>query len=320
MGRPDVGPRSDLYSLGVVAFEMVSGQRPFRAETALDALTQRLMHAAPPLRSIAADVSPDLAAAIHRCLEKEPEHRWADATSLREALLPSDDEVEEPQLVRILRTMLTIVLPLAVLLRLYLALVGALHPGSGVIGRVGAVLGGMGAGTLLVAIVLTIRLRALGLDARTIVRGVFEQPRWSRSWYPRRLRRRGDVWDRLPRDYRESRAYRGLFRIVMFTVLLPLWFILTWEGRFPTAQIAVAFAALGGLALLFALRRRAVKSTSERLKVSKLDALKILNMPTWRASAWRKPPAAALLADRPGAYSRARSAQAELAEQATRLS
>jgi len=45
---------------------------------------------------------------------------------------------------------------------------------------------------------------------------------------------------------------------------------------------------VGGLALLFALRRRAVKTISTRLQVPMLDALTILNTPSWRVSAWRR--------------------------------
>ena len=320
IGRPDVGPRSDLYSLGVVAFEMLSGQRPFQAETPLDAMTQRLTHAAPKLRSVAAEVGADLGVAINRCLEKEPENRWADAKSLRDALLPSDEEAEDPQLVRILRTMVTIVLPLVAVLYGYLGLVATLHPGSTTIRRLSGLLTGAIIGPSVVAISMTIRLRTLGLDGRTILRSVFEQPRWSRSWYPRALRRRGDVWDRLPREYRVSRAYRGFFRLFMFTVFLPLWFILTWERRFPALQFAMFVTIVAGLAILFVLRRRAAAVIAARLQLSKLDALAILNTPASRASAWRRPPASALLATRAAAPVRVAAPPAELPEQATRIS
>jgi len=320
MGRSDVGPRSDLYSLGVVAFEMLSGQRPFQAETPLDAMTQRLTHAAPKLRSVAAEVGADLGVAINRCLEKEPQDRWTDARALREALLPSDEEAEDPQLVRILRTMVTIVLPLVAVLYAYLGLVATLHPGSTTIRRFAGLLTGAILGSVLVAIALPVRLRTLGLDGRTILRSVFEQPRWSRSWYPRRFRRRGDVWDRLPPEYRQSRAYRGWFRVFMVTVLMPLWFILTWERRFAPLQLTVGLLMLGGLATLFALRRRAVRAIGARLQISALEALTILNTPSWRVAAWRRPPASSLLASRPGAPVRVAAPPAELPEQATRIS
>src|SRR5262249_2005800 len=136
MGRPDVGPQSDLYSLGVVAFEVLSGQRPFRGETPLDALTQRLTSPPRPLRSVAAQGRPDLALAVKRCLEKEPKDRWPNAKSLREALLPPEDDAEDPYLVRILRTIVTIVLPVGILALFYLELVAAMHRDSPAVLRV----------------------------------------------------------------------------------------------------------------------------------------------------------------------------------------
>src|SRR5262245_54277747 len=103
LGKSDVDPRSDLYSLGVVAYEMLSAQRPFQATTAMEAVTQRLTHEPRPLASIAGDVPGDIAYAIKRCLQREPDQRWPDARSLREALLPSDEEPENSFHERLLR-------------------------------------------------------------------------------------------------------------------------------------------------------------------------------------------------------------------------
>jgi hypothetical protein len=329
MGQTDIGPQSDLYSLGVVAYEVVSGLRPFEGENPMTALTQRLTQDPKPLASIVGEVPADLGQAIMRCLRRDAANRWPDARSFREALMPTEDEVDDPQLVRILRTILTIVLPLAALAYAYLMMVAAWHPGSETLRRVSRMFAGMVPGPAIVAVGIAIRLRILGLDAKSITLSVLQQPRWSRSWYPRFLRRRGDVWDRLPREFRQSRAYRGFFRIFVFTVFLPLWFITTWERWLPAVQIALGIAMFGGLALLFALRRRAVKAISSRLQISQLEALAILNTPSWRVSAWRRPPAAALIAGRPAGTGAtdsrrtvpaARIAPSMEDEQATRLS
>ena len=115
LGRADVDARSDLYSLGVVAYEMISGHRPFDGDSPLDALTQRLTRDPKPLRSAGPEVPYDLALAVDRCLQRDTAKRWSDAKSLRAALLPPDEEAEFSPPVRVLQTISTVVLPLALL-------------------------------------------------------------------------------------------------------------------------------------------------------------------------------------------------------------
>src|SRR5262249_41235802 len=82
-GKHEVGPPSDVYSLGIVAYEMLSGSLPFEAASPIDAMTQRLTQPPRPLRSVASDVSDDLLVAVNGCLQKDPASRWPDARSLR---------------------------------------------------------------------------------------------------------------------------------------------------------------------------------------------------------------------------------------------
>jgi eukaryotic-like serine/threonine-protein kinase len=76
-------PRSDVWSLGVLLYEMASGRRPFLGGTGVDLTSSILRDAAPPLP---AQVGPGLAAVIRQCLEKEPARRFDDGAQLRTAL------------------------------------------------------------------------------------------------------------------------------------------------------------------------------------------------------------------------------------------
>jgi eukaryotic-like serine/threonine-protein kinase len=78
--------RSDLYSLGVVAFQLLSGRLPFDSESASAVIVAHVTKAAPTLRSIAPSVPEPLANVIDACLAKNPEARYATGTALARAL------------------------------------------------------------------------------------------------------------------------------------------------------------------------------------------------------------------------------------------
>src|SRR5258705_399236 len=85
-GDREIDGRSDIYSLGVVGFEMLAGELPFLAPTVPGILLKQITEGAPPLMRKRPDCPEDLAACVMRSLEKEPEARWPPADALRRAL------------------------------------------------------------------------------------------------------------------------------------------------------------------------------------------------------------------------------------------
>jgi hypothetical protein len=85
-GERDIDGRSDLYSLGVVTYQMLTGALPFNAPSVAGILMKQITEPAPDLRVKRPDTPEDLAQAVGRCLEKDPESRWATADALRRAL------------------------------------------------------------------------------------------------------------------------------------------------------------------------------------------------------------------------------------------
>ncbi len=85
-GGEPVDARSDLYSLGAVAFFMLPCRPPFDGTNVGKLLSAHLTQSAPLVTAIRADVPADLAAVIARCLAKEPEKRYQSAMELDAAL------------------------------------------------------------------------------------------------------------------------------------------------------------------------------------------------------------------------------------------
>jgi WD40 repeat protein len=78
--------RSDLFSLGVVLYELLGGKHPFRRETPVATLAAILEETPPELSAVAPAASPVLGGVVRRCLEKEPEDRIGSAHDLVVAL------------------------------------------------------------------------------------------------------------------------------------------------------------------------------------------------------------------------------------------
>jgi hypothetical protein len=286
-GEDDVDARSDLYSLGAVAYRMLSGREAVTLVTGGGAFARRAMRAPPDLRSVAPEVPPPLAAIVMRCLARDPNDRWASARSLRDALGLADDEPSHgsPALAHELPAFGPYALLWATLWvtlaaspfrsigdRALLVLIALIVP-AGLVLHVWNVAGG-------------------GLPPSQIARVAFWPPEWWGMWWPRRLRRPSDLWRRLPWPARLVRSALSAFVIALPALILTRQWTeavtgagVGWFGATETALVSAA-AAIVLLALSWAHRRG----------LEWPDTVRLLFGATIMSAGWDAPPLRRLLA------------------------
>ena len=87
MGERELDGRSDIYSLGIVAYQMLAGETPFKATNTPSMLMKHVSEPPPPLRTRRRDIPATLASAVERALAKKPEDRFRSAAEMRDAVL-----------------------------------------------------------------------------------------------------------------------------------------------------------------------------------------------------------------------------------------
>ena len=92
----DVDGRADIYSLGIMTYEMCTGRRPFEHRNRLILIEMHRTHAPKPPRAFAPNLPPAIEAVILKCLEKDPARRFAHAREILDALEPKKAPAPAP--------------------------------------------------------------------------------------------------------------------------------------------------------------------------------------------------------------------------------
>jgi len=224
-GARNIDGRSDLYSLGVMGYQMLAGRLPFEGESFRDVIVQHVTKEPAPLAALVPDAPPDLTSAVMRCLAKDPGKRWPDAQQLRAALSVTDNEDALPDYAaRIQGTGFRCAVGLwGIALA---GFVSYLFPGAVPWSAFPALLVALG----LLPVSRLQEARRRGLPWSSIRHLVLSPPRWWPFWWPRCWRRLTDVWDRLPGVLRWTRHLVGLGSAWFLAVSLPL-FLAVAAGR-----------------------------------------------------------------------------------------
>src|ERR1700746_3240366 len=82
----EITPASDLFSMGIILYEALTGRKPFARNTVQDTMEAVLKFVPPPVSELNPNVNMSLSRVVHKCLAKQPIHRFSSARDLAETL------------------------------------------------------------------------------------------------------------------------------------------------------------------------------------------------------------------------------------------
>ncbi len=333
-GEREIDGRSDLYSLGIVGYAMLSGRAPFDGTSAQEILVQHVTKAPPALGTVASNAPADLAKAITRCLAKAPDARWPDGASLREAVADTG-QAEEAVLEKRAwfdGVFMGQLAPTGYFLALLLIFLGSIVTGSFSISTTSVEEAGA-IGVLALMVVFPVSLMVL-LSVPVVIAAVvtvlrnprlqmaqlrpmlLRQPTWWRGWYSLAYRHpaTGARWPRLPVGIRALQALYDISGFMLVLGYLPAVLAMLGESFTTESQTPVLeWPFLGSLdvRLLYGPLETAVVAVcligyaagvvwAMRRGLTYREANRLVNgralAPTYEASAfWKRPHIARLL-------------------------
>ena len=293
LGEREVDERSDIYSLGAVGYLMLAGREPFAGTSVAELLTQLRgeRDEPPPLQTLVPSVPEELAAVVMRCLARDKAARWSSARELKEALARavSTSSAALPETLRDLPSFG----PYAVLWVVAWTALAAFtrqSPGERLLLLLVAVL-------VPVGLVLHVwNVGRHGLSTGQLARVAFWPPEWWGMWWPRSLRRPGDLWVRLPAPARLARAVLSFFFVALPAMILARpWF--TAKGWLPAVDADPGWfaAAEGMLVLITGAVTIGTLRWASRCGLTMAEATRLLFGATTPSPAWSNPRVARLL-------------------------
>ena len=286
-GRGNIDARSDIYSLGVLAYAMLAGRLPFEGATTSEVLSKHITQEPAPVRSLAPDVSESTAQIVERCLAKDPANRWPDARSLKASLGTVDEDDHLPD---VLQSSEGNGLPGLAISLAFLFFLAMTRPPQKILVMNAVILFVVYVGAL-------VSMRLEGFAFGRTQRVIWTEPSWWPFWYPRGLRRRGNVYDRLPPVIRTARAL-PVFGVAFVTFIV-VWCIVNQSfpnlfrhpWLFATMMWGIVTFIVTWDIVIYRSRRELKRRGLGRSDINSVA----ISMPLSRASYWRRPHIASVL-------------------------
>lgn len=276
----DCDERSDLYSLGAVAYAMLTGNAPVADTSGCEPRSRRSLSNVVPIERVSPRAPADLCAVVMRCLASLPENRWPNARALRDALDRTDHSIDAA-LPASLREISGFGAYAVAWLCFWMASLGRVHSS------------GQRAIVILLALLVPLglalhvaRLNSSSTRRSQLLQVAFWPPLWWGMWWPSILRRPGDVWNQLPLPAK-------FIRVVMstFTITLPVlafgyeqFALIPFSGGVETSW----YVAVGALLLVTSISLASTFAWSSRLSLPMADVLLFLFGSTAPSAFWKR--------------------------------